>query len=114
MDIALPYLSVEENAVLSAIKVALAKLLHDQSYRLILFGSKARGDFDKTSDLDLAIIVDDLDRSMKNGIMMAVADVELEHLYYVSTLILSTAEFNHLRARERRIAREIESEGIEI
>ncbi len=110
----IPYLTVEEKAVLNDIKASLTTLLHGRAYRVVLFGSKARGDFDKTSDVDLAIIVEGLDRKLKNSIIDAIADVELEHFLYVSTVILSTEEFAHLRSRERRVALDIESEGIEL
>ncbi len=114
MSNTLSYLTVEEKAVLNDIKKALAKLLHGRTYRFVLFGSKARGDFDKNSDIDLAIVVEGLDRNLKNAIIDTIADVELEHLLYVSTIILSTEEFQHLRARERRIALDIDAEGIDV
>ena len=114
MNITVPHLTVEEKATLDDIKSAVARLLHERAYRLVLFGSKARGDFDKTSDVDLAIIVDGLDRKLKDEIIDAIADVELHHLFYVSTVILSTDEFRHLLSRERRVALDIQSEGIEL
>lgn len=114
MNIAIPHLTVEETVVLNDIKTAAAKLLQDRPYRLVLFGSKARGDFDRNSDVDLAVIVDGLDRELKNLIIDTIAVVELEHLFYVSTLIISTTEFQHLLSRERRIALDIQSEGVDL
>lgn len=114
MNIAIPHPTVEETVVLNDIKNALAKLLEERSYRLVLLGSKARGDFDRNSDVDLAVIIDGLDWKLKDRIIDTIAVVELEHLFYVSTLIISTAEFQHLLARERRIALDIESEGVDL
>ncbi len=114
MNIATSHLTIEETIVLDDIKTTVAKLLRDRNYRLVLFGSKARGDFDRNSDVDLAVIVDGLDRELKNLIIDAIAVVELQHLFYVSTLIISTVEFQHLLSRERRIALDIESEGVNL
>jgi hypothetical protein len=43
-----------------------------------------------------------------------VTAIELEYLTPLSTLILSKREFEFLKSRERRIALDIEREGIEI
>jgi uncharacterized protein len=80
--------------------------------RLILFGSRARGDFTEESDIDLAIIVPGLTRKSKNEILNKVADVELNYLTPLSTLVISEEDFNTLKKRERRIALDIEREGI--
>ena len=105
-------LSKEEREAIAGIKVSLGRLLAGREFRMILFGSKARGDYDGNSDIDLAIIVEGLDRELKIGIYDAVGDVELEHLLPVSTLVLSGEDFRKLQARERRIAIDIENEGI--
>jgi hypothetical protein len=80
--------------------------------RLILFGSRARGDFTEESDLDLAIIVPGLTRELKNEILDKVADIELKYLTPLSTLVISEEDFDTLKKRERRIALDIEREGI--
>ena len=65
---------------------------------LYVFGSKARGDYDPESDVDLAILV----------------DVETRYIVVISSLVLSWKEFSHLLERERRLALDIEKEGIPI
>jgi predicted nucleotidyltransferase len=81
---------------------------------LYLFGSKARGDYDPESDVDLAIIIDDLDIPMKRRIIDIVVEVETLYLVVISSLVLSWTEFSHLLERERRLALDIEKEGIPI
>lgn len=80
--------------------------------RLILFGSRARGDFEPKSDIDLAIIVPGLNRKMKNEMLERVAEIELRYLTPLSILVISKEDFESLKKRERRIALDIESEGI--
>ena len=106
------HLTTDELDVLRAVKKALAQVLSGRGFRIFLFGSKARGDFDSNSDLDLAVIVDGLDRQTKHVVFDAVADVELQYLMPVSALVLSSEEFRLLQERERRIALDISAEGI--
>ncbi len=100
--------------ILADIKKALVKTLAGRTYRLILFGSKARADFERGSDIDVAVIVDGMDRVLKRAIYDTVIEVEFEHSTFTSTLPLSTEEFQHLLSRERRIALDIQREGISL
>jgi len=113
-DPRLKHLAALELEVLAAVRGRLTRLLDDRSFKLILFGSKARGDFDDNSDLDLAIIVNGLDHPLKLAIFDVIADAELEHLKTLSALVLSSEDFQRLKSRERRIALDIEREGIEL
>lgn len=106
------HLTSEERAALSEIKGRVKSLVGPRLRGFFLFGSKARGDFDPESDLDIAILVDDLDREMKRKIIDIVADVEIKFLVVVSSLVLSWDDFQSLKARERRIALDIENEGV--
>jgi predicted nucleotidyltransferase len=108
----LEYLTNEEKAGLGEIKQRVQSMVGQRLRGIRLFGSKARGDFDPESDLDIAILVEGLDRDTKWRIIEIVADVELKFLLVVSSLILSWEDFQSLRARERRLALDIESEGV--
>jgi predicted nucleotidyltransferase len=97
---------------LAQLKNRLQELLKDSLVRLVLFGSRARGDYEEFSDVDVALIVRGLTRELKDRILREVADIELEHCQPLSVLVLSEEEFNRLRERERRIARDILEEGV--
>jgi predicted nucleotidyltransferase len=97
---------------LEELRESLETILGDQLHRMILFGSMARGDDTGESDIDVAIIIRGLTRELKNQVLDKVAEIELKHLTPLSTIILSEDEFNRLRQRERRIALDIEREGI--
>jgi len=96
------------------LRESLKELLGDQLIRFVLYGSRARGDHDEESDIDLAIIVRGLTRELKHRILDKVAEIELEYLMPLSVLVFSEDEFNHLKERERRIALDIEGEGISL
>ncbi len=105
-------LTGKEIEALGDLKAALNGLLGDRLERFVLFGSRARGDYDPESDVDIAIIVKGLTRDLKKQIIDIVADIEVEHITPLSTVVLSKDEFDHLKERERRIALDIEREGI--
>ncbi len=64
------------------------------------------------ADIDIAIIVRSLSKELKNEIFNQVAEIELKYLRSISSIIFSETEFNRLKERERRVALDIESEGI--
>lgn len=105
-------LSNTRNERLKELKESLSEFLGDRLLGMILFGSVARGDDTEESDIDVAIIIRGLTREIKHQVLDRVAEFELKHLMPVSTLILSENEFNRLKSRERRIALDIEREGI--
>lgn len=105
-------LTGEEIKALIELRSALRELLGNQLVRFVLYGSKARGDYDAESDIDVAIIVKGLTRELKNQILDKVAEIEIEYLTPLSTIVLSEEDFELLKKRERRIALDIENEGI--
>ena len=107
----IPGYPLAKDQVLKELKENLKEFAGDR-VRLVLFGSRARGDYDSESDIDVAIIFRGLSRELKNQIMEKVADIELKYLTPLSTLIISEDDFDFLKRRERRIALDIEREGI--
>ena len=57
-----------KDPVLKELKENLKEFAGDR-VRLVLFGSKARGNYDSESDIDVAIIVRDLSRELKDQIL---------------------------------------------
>ena len=101
-----------EKDILIELKDGIERLLGTGRARLILYGSRARGDYDSNSDIDIAIIVRGLTRELKNRILDAIADLEVKYLMPISALVISEEDFEFLKKRERRIALDIEIEGI--
>ena len=85
----LEHLTKDEGEAVSEIKERVLALVGDRLRGFYLFGSKARGDYDSESDVDLAILVEGLDRELKLRIIDVAADVELKYLLVFSTLVLS-------------------------
>ena len=99
-------------ALTNIVRKELRELLGRRLRKLVLFGSRARGDYNDDSDTDVAVVVDDLDRVSKEHILQMIAELELEHLYPISALVIDSKEYARLLKSERRLALDIEREGV--
>jgi predicted nucleotidyltransferase len=107
-------LTEDENKAINEIREEVVALAGNKLKGFYLFGSKARGDYDPESDVDIAIIVDELDRELKKKIIDIVVKAEVKYIVVIFSLVLSLQEFTELKNRERRIALDIEREGIQL
>ena len=105
-------MGVETDKVLKELKHGMEGQLGDRLVKMVVFGSRARGDFGVESDTDIAIIVRGLSRELKYQILDTVAEIEMEFVIPLSVVVFSESEFERLKKRERRIALDIEKEGI--
>jgi predicted nucleotidyltransferase len=112
MDAAAILTEEEIRTALAALKDRLGSLLGRALVKLVLYGSRARGDADPDSDVDVAIVFRSTDGGMRNRILDVVARIELEYGVPLSTLILQEEEYRRLLNRERRIALDIDREGV--
>ncbi|MFB3905143.1 MAG: nucleotidyltransferase domain-containing protein [Acidobacteriota bacterium] len=80
-----PILTTGERQALSELRARLNDLLGPRLERLVLFGSKARGDAERHPDTDVAVIAEGLDRQLKREILDIVTDIELNHLTPLET-----------------------------
>jgi hypothetical protein len=77
-----------------------------------LFGSWARGEADEDSDVDVAVVVQGLTRDEWRVAVADAVEVELESGVTLSPFVVSGEHFDLLRSRERKIAADIEEQGI--
>jgi predicted nucleotidyltransferase len=108
-----PPARVEVDAALAELKVELASALGPRLVRLILFGSYARGIVHADSDVDVLVLVEPKERKDGHRAADAAAAVMLRHPdVVVSPLVMGVAELDELRVRERRLAQEIDRDGL--
>ena len=100
--------------IVYAVKRRLAAMCGPRLVKLCLFGSRARGDHSPHSDIDVAAVIRGLERREKMAVLDAVAKIEFERSTSISALVLSEEAFAELLARERRIALDIERDGIPV
>lgn len=79
-----------------------------------VFGSRARGDYDEYSDMDVFIEVENLDESLKKTIRGIVWEIGFENSIYISPLIFTRYELEKSPLRASPIVKNINEEGIEI
>ena len=81
--------------------------------KFILYGSKARGDFDIESDIDILIILPKTSKELKYKIMDIATDIELENDIVFGIVILDYLEFkNSSIFKESLYFKNIKEEGI--
>jgi predicted nucleotidyltransferase len=80
--------------------------------KIVLFGSRARGDERPWSDYDLLILVDRRDRSLVNGIYDAVVEIQADTGCDLSLKIMSEAEWDRRRQAKSSFVANVSREGI--
>lgn len=77
-----------------------------------LFGSYARGEGRADSDVDLLVAIDDLTTAEARESAQESGEALTHHDVLLAPFLVSTARMAELRQRERRIACDIDREGV--
>ena len=79
-----------------------------------IFGSRARGDADEFSDLDVFIEIQEINREIKEMIKTITWEVSLENSMVISPLIFSKDELTNSPLKYSPIVKNIMEEGVRI
>jgi len=79
-----------------------------------IFGSRARGDADEYSDLDVFIKVERIDREVKEKIEDVIWEVGFNNFIVVSPLIFTRDEIENTALRSSAIVKNITEEGVSL
>ncbi len=79
-----------------------------------VFGSRARGDADEYSDMDVYIKVDRLDKGLKEKVRQIAWEIGFDHLIHISPLIFTRAEIEDSPLRASPIIESISEEGVAV
>jgi len=80
----------------------------------VLFGSRARGDAQPDSDMDMLLVMSSASPQTRREIRYIAVDVWLEHGIYISTRIWSRDHRHKLEQLPTLLYRNITREGIEL
>lgn len=79
-----------------------------------VFGSRARGDADEYSDMDVFVEVERLDKNLKERIMDIACEVGFENYMVIAPLIFSRDELENSPLRSSPIVKVITQEGVPV
>jgi len=79
-----------------------------------VFGSRARGDEDGYSDMDVFIEVESINKELKEIIRNVVWEVGFEYSIYISPLIFTRYEIEDSPLRASPIVKNINEEGVKV
>ena len=81
---------------------------------LIVFGSRARGDHDEYSDMDVSIEVESVDKGLKEEIADIAWEVGFENFMVISPLVFTTDEIENSPLRSSPILKSITEGGVRL
>jgi predicted nucleotidyltransferase len=76
-----------------------------------LFGSKARGDFEPDSDLDLLIVLEEADWMIRDRVHLLAARVSLEHDVLINTHLISRAGWAKMVRQHATLWQQVRRDG---
>jgi predicted nucleotidyltransferase len=98
----------------AALQDFVARLLQQGDGRVVgvwLFGSKARGDFEPDSDLDLLIVLEEADGMARDRVHLLAARVSLEHDVLINTHLLSRAGWVRMARQHATLWQQVQRDG---
>jgi predicted nucleotidyltransferase len=104
--------TVAEQQALEHFKTTLESLLADNLVSLRLFGSRARHEGTKESDLDVLVVLRKKDRAVCRRIVAEALEVDLAYGTNLAPTILSTEEYQQNREYQTPFYRNLERESL--
>jgi len=106
-------LTKREKEALRAFVEGVHQSLGENLVKVILFGSKARGDARRGSDIDLIVIVRERNIPVEKKVIEQVVEAELRYnIYRLSPMVYSVKDYEERKKMGAPFILEIESEGV--
>lgn len=104
------YLTDTERDDVAAFLDQLAQACGDEIARVVLYGSRARGDYDDESDVDLLIVT----RDGREAVQTAARRLSRDRFWLVSSLVCSADEYRRMQRYQPPLYVELRRDGIEL
>ena len=105
-------ISLNDLHAAKTLKERISSIMPPLDFRL--FGSRARGDADEFSDMDIFMEFETVDRELKLKVKNAAWEMTLETGIIVTTLLFSRHEIENSPLRSSPIVRVIMEEGVQL
>lgn len=106
-------MNTTEKVVLDRFKALLSKRV--RVYRIILFGSRARGDADPQSDMDVAVILDGAaDDQARDAVSDCAWEAGFDQAIVVVPVVFGREEWENGPERYSLLAQAVQAEGLEV
>jgi len=102
------------NKAINAYLKLLKKHYGAKILKVILFGSVARGEFDKESDADILIVIADSNQKIKDEISMSAYEIMLKNNIVLSPIVMDEGTFDWYRKNRDPFYNNIRRDGIDI
>jgi predicted nucleotidyltransferase len=90
----------------------LREVYGDQIQQAMLFGSKARGEAVRDSDIDVMVLVKDETWPLKDGILANVADINLEYDLVIDVRVIGVDRWQYMANIQAGLYRTISQDAI--
>lgn len=92
----------------------LRKYYNAKILNAVLFGSAARGEYNKESDADILIIVSDTNTKIKDEISMSAYEIMIKNNVVLSPLVMDNSTFDWYKKNRDPFYRNICKDGIDL
>ena len=105
------HLQADEQAALQEFTARLSQQGDGRVVNVWLFGSKARGDSEPDSDLDILIVLDEADWIIRDRVHLLAARISLEHDVLINTHHLSRAGWARMARQHATLWQQVHRDG---
>jgi predicted nucleotidyltransferase len=106
--------NIREKPIIEEFKRRIEQQFPGELVRLVLFGSKARGDATIESDVDLLVVIRSDNWRLGDEIRGVGYALELEHGVVLSIQVMSERHYDELKARGSTFLTNVEREGLAV
>jgi predicted nucleotidyltransferase len=107
-------LSVSEKQIIEEFKRRVEQGFPGEVVRLVLFGSKVRGDATRESDIDILVVMRTENWRLGDEIRGLGYALELEHGVVLSIQVMSLEHYEQLRANGTQFFQAVDREGVTV